>query len=224
MESNQLSTKSIILWAGAAISIAVIAVVVVKLASPGDGGEGGIVSTLDPVSETDWVQGSNTLPITLIEYSDFQCPACASYYPLIERVVSDYKDSLRFVYRHFPLPYHLQAKPAAYAAEAAGKQGKFWEMYRLLFEGHDDWAEKADAEKTFASYAERIGLDMEQYRTDAASSEVKTNVDNDYRSGVRAKVNATPTFFLNGVKLQNPSSYESFKQIIDAALATSTSS
>lgn len=211
------------MWAGVAILVTAVVIVAVKFASPSDGPEGdGVVKGLEAVSESDWVRGASTSTLTLIEYSDFQCPACASYHPLIEQVVNDYANSMRFVYRHFPLPQHKQAKSAAYAAEAAGKQGKFWEMYNILFEKQTDWAGKSDADTIFESYAESLGLNMEQYRADAESTEVKNRVDSQYRSGVSAQVNSTPTFFLNGKKLSNPSSYESFKKLLDAAVATSS--
>src|SRR3989344_5569443 len=221
MEPEKLSLKSIRLWAGAAIVIAAVVIAAVKLASPGGGTDtgDGIVPGLEAVTDADWIRGATSSPVTLIEYSDFQCPACAAYFPLVERVIEDYKDSVRFVYRHFPLPQHLQAKPAAYTAEAAGMQGKFWEMHDLLFENQLQWAGKSDAVETFESYAQKLGLDMDRYRADVDSSKVSARVNEQYRSGVSATVNATPSFFLNGRKLKNPSSVEAFKQLIDVALA-----
>ena len=212
------------MWVGAALLITIVLVGVVKFAGSKEGtpGENPIVAGLVPVSEKDWVRGASTGVATLIEYSDFQCPACASYYPLVERIVSDYSDSVRFVYRHFPLGQHAQARGAASAAEAAGRQGKFWEMYRLLFEGQSEWAGNPTAEKTFESYASQLNLNMEKYRADVTLSEVQDIIQTQYEGGIKANVNATPTFFLNGRKLQNPAGYEAFKQLIDAALATSS--
>jgi protein-disulfide isomerase len=222
--NDQTSPKSIGLWIGAALLITVIVIGAVKFADSGPhSSTGEVVKGLVPVSDADWIrQASSTASATLIEYSDFQCPACASYYPLVEKVVGEYGSSLQFVYRHFPLPQHKQAKSAAYAAEAAGKQGKFWEMYKLLFEGQHEWADKSDAAKTFESYALRLGLDLERFKKDVSSQEVTEKVETSYQGGVRATVNATPTFFLNGRKLQNPSSYEAFKELLDAAIATSS--
>lgn len=224
MDSNEISGKSIALWVGAALLITVVLVGVVKLAGTKGGapGENPLVAGLIPVSEKDWVRGTSTGAATLIEYSDFQCPACAAYYPLVERIVSDYSGSLRFVYRYFPLQQHAQARVSAYAAEAAGRQGKFWEMYHLLFEGQQEWADKSSAEKTFESYASKLGLNMEKYRGDVKLSEVKDVIQSDYEGGIKAGVDATPTFYLNGRKLQNPTSYDAFKQLIDAAVATSS--
>ncbi len=225
MESSEISGKSIALWVGAALIITVVLIGVFKLASPGSGttvDPNAIVKDLPPIAADDHVSGPANAPATLIEYSDFQCPACGYYFPMVEQVVSEHAQSLRYVYRHFPLSQHLQAKPAAYAAEAAAKQGKFWEMYRLLFQNQSDWAEKSTAPQTFESYATRLGLNLIQFRADSASTEVKDRVDRDYAAGINIDINSTPTFFLNGRRLQNPSSYEQFKQLIDAAIATSS--
>ena len=99
------------------------------------------LAPVDKVVETDWVRGSTTTEVTLIEYSDFQCPACGAYFPIVEEVNEKYGDHFRFVYRHFPLTQHKNATPAAQAAEAAGVQGKFWDMYKLIFTNQKDWVD-----------------------------------------------------------------------------------
>lgn len=223
MQSNELTSKSLAIWGGAALLIAIIVIGAVKLTSKSNGNTpDSLVSGLAPISETDWVLGATSSPAVLIEYSDFQCPACGTYFPLVEQIVSDYAGTLAFVYRNFPLSQHPQAKPAAYAAEAAGKQGKFFAMYRMLFEGQSEWAGSSTAQQTFEAYATRLGLDLARFRADVESSDVRARVDSEYQSGIKAGVNATPTFYLNGKKLLNPSNYESFKQYIDAAIATSS--
>ncbi len=222
MEPSKLTTKSLVMWGGAVLLLTVIVVGAVKLASPESPSSTDTDADLDSVTELDWMRGSNDAQAILIEYSDFECPACAAYYPLIEEVISAYGDSLLFAYRHFPLTQHQQAKSAAYASEAAGKQGKFWEMHHIIFENQSQWAGKKNASELFESYAEEIGLVMEQYRTDVESDAVRDAVDEDFRGGLRANVNATPTFFLNGEKIQNPPSLEGFKRLIDASVSTTT--
>lgn len=171
------------------------------------------------VSEIDHVMGPETATLTLIEYADFQCPTCAAYAPLLSQLSSAYPDDLRVVYRFFPLQtIHPNATLAAQAAEAAGRQGKFWEMHDLLFAKQTDWNREANAHDKFTAYAASLGLDVEQFKTDIDSKEVKNRVAADYRSGAAARVNGTPTFFLNGEPLENPRGLDAFKAIIDAKL------
>jgi len=173
---------------------------------------------LDAVSATDWLKGEKEAKTILVEYSDFQCPACANYYPVVKQLAQDFGDKLQIVYRHFPLrQIHKNADASAYAAEAAGKQGKFWEMHDMIFENQSEWANKYSVEEIFAQYAVSLGLNLEKFKSDFNSKEVKDKVENDYLSGIRSNVNATPTFFLNGKKILNPRSYDEFKTIINQA-------
>jgi len=173
------------------------------------------------ISSTDQVKGNTQGTAILVEYSDFQCPACGGYYPLIKKLVEEFDGQVKFIYRHFPLPQHQQAKLAAYAAEAAGKQGKFWEMHDLIFDGQEDWAGNRGAQEILNKYAESLGLDMGKFNQDSSSDEVKEKVNSDYRSGLNSGVNSTPTFFLNGKQLQNPRSYEEFQKVILNAISNS---
>ncbi|OGE44123.1 hypothetical protein A3B45_04205 [Candidatus Daviesbacteria bacterium RIFCSPLOWO2_01_FULL_39_12] len=162
----------------------------------------------------DWLKGNKEAKVSLVEYSDFQCPACGAYYPLLKQLNQEFGDKILFVYRHFPLPNHKNAEPAAQAAEAAGRQGKFWEMHDLLFENQTDWSNQSAAKETFIEYAQSLNLDIEKFKSDLDSPQVKDKVKRDYQSGLQFKVNATPTFFLNNQKLPNPRSFEEFKSII----------
>ncbi|MBI2024821.1 MAG: DsbA family protein [Candidatus Harrisonbacteria bacterium] len=176
-------------------------------------------SLIDAVSPKDWGKGAEEAKVVLVEYSDFQCPACGAYYPLLKRLSQEFTGQIKFVYRHFPLSQiHANAEPAARAAEASGKQGKFWEMHDLIFENQTNWSNQKNAEVAFISYAQSLQLDIERFKTDLNSQEVKESVANDYQSGIRSKVNGTPTFFLNGQKIQNPRSYDEFKNIIEQAI------
>jgi protein-disulfide isomerase len=175
--------------------------------------------TVDAISQEDWVKGNRGAKVVLIEYSDFQCPACAFYYPLLKKLSEEFGDKLALVYRHFPLiSIHPNAKPAAFAAEAAGKQGKFWEMHNLIFENQSEWKDKRKPDEIFTNYAQRLNLNIDQFKTDLASKEIRQKVENAYQNAVRLGLNSTPTFFLNGKKLTNPRNYDDFKNLILQAI------
>ncbi|MEX0748924.1 MAG: thioredoxin domain-containing protein [Candidatus Saccharimonadales bacterium] len=171
------------------------------------------------ITAEDHTRGPEDAALTLIEYSDFQCPACGGAEPLIQQMLAEYPDDVRLVYRHFPLTQiHAQAYDAARASEAAGRQDRFWEMHDLLFERQQNWSGDAQARTTFESYAEELGLDLEQYESDFAA--VNSRVDRDTAIAQQLGVNSTPTFYLNGEALeQNPTSIEVWREIIDSALA-----
>ena len=160
----------------------------------------------------DRVLGDENAPVPVVEYADFQCPACAAYYPFVKQLGQEFKN-LSIVFRHFPLSQHANAREAAQAAEAAGKQGKFWEMHNLLFDNQDIWSQSSFAAETFNTYAQTLGLDMEKFKADFNSSETKTKIEADYQSGV-SEIDGTPTFFLNDKKIQNPQNYDEFRNII----------
>jgi len=176
---------------------------------------------LKEIKSDDHVKWATESAHTLVEYSDFQCPACSSYFGLIESLntdedfVSNVKTNIALVYRHFPLDNaHPNARIAAYAAEAAGKQNKFFEMHDLLFTNQSEWSESNKPEETFKKYASELGLNIDQFMTDINSTEVKDKVQRDYRSGLEVDVPGTPSFFLDGRKLQTPNSAEDFKKLL----------
>ncbi len=170
------------------------------------------------VSETDNIIGAENALVTIVEYSDLQCPACRAFAPLVKQMLEDNPDTVRLVYRHFPLAQHQYAQVAAYAAEAAGNQGKFFEYHDILFDAQDEWSVAEDVKPLFIEYASDLELDVDQFTADMDSAEVKAKVDADLASGVAAGVNSTPSFYVNGEKIRNPSSAESFQQIIDDAV------
>jgi protein-disulfide isomerase len=175
------------------------------------------------IVETDHIRGSSVAPVTMVEYGDFQCPACGAYHPIVEQVIKDVgPDKLRFVFRHFPLPQHGNAIPAAKAAEAAGLQGKFWEMYNLLYERQATWEKATEPKTVFTGYAKEMGLDTEKFSADFELKSIADHIDNDYKGGVKAGINATPTFFINGKQVTGPSGYDEFKKLINNALPKQT--
>lgn len=176
-------------------------------------------SLIRPVSAEDWIQGNKQAKVVLIEYSDFQCPACGAYHPLVKQLVKEFGVTIALVYRHFPLPQHANAKIAAYAAEAAGRQNKFWEMHDVIFENQDKWAESGGARDVLISYANTLGLNLDQFKKDIDDSAVHQKVEKNLTDGTRGNINHTPTFFLNGKEIENPRSYNEFKDVITSALA-----
>jgi len=161
------------------------------------------------------LKGNENSNVKFVEYSDLQCPACGAYYPIVKQIVKEFGDKISFEYRHFPLKsIHANAQAAAIAAEAAGLQGKFWEMHDILFERQKEWSGER-GKNIFSKYAKEIGIDVLKFESDIEFNEsIKNKVKDDFQSGINLKVNATPTFFLNGERMQNPRSYEEFRSII----------
>lgn len=208
------------IWGGVIIGLVVVLLVVAYLGSRSQGAK--VLTLSVPVSDTDWKRGQAGASATLVEYSDFQCSACAAFYPIVEQVLKDHGDKILFVYRHFPLrSIHKNADPAARASEAAGKQGKFWEMHGMLFEKHDEWAEKSnsDAQALFVEYAKTLGLDDKTFLQYIDSDAARKSVNDSLIGGEQAGINSTPTFFLNGKQMMYTSIDEFVKQITDATSA-----
>lgn len=156
--------------------------------------------------------------VTLVEYADFECPACKAYYPVVKQVQAQYGSKLNLVYRMFPLKtIHPNAVNSGKAAYAANLQGKFWEMHDKLFDTQDSWAGLPDPESTFISYAKDLGLNTDQFKKDYEASNTDTLVNNSYDQATNIGLNATPTFFLNGTQIQ-PASLADFTKLIDNAL------
>lgn len=169
------------------------------------------------VTDSDWVTGDQNGKAILIEYGDFQCPACIQYYPIIKRLKQEVTSGLTLVYRNMPLSQHANAMPAAQAAEAAGRQGKYWEMHDMLYEKHTEWESVKNPYQTFVGFAKDLGLDLDTFKNDYESTSVQDDIKADILSANKFGVNATPTFFLNGKKIQ-PTSYDEFKQLVEAAI------
>jgi protein-disulfide isomerase len=149
-----------------------------------------------PVGAEDHAAGPADAPVTLVEYGDYECPYCGMAHPIVKRAQRELGNQLRFVFRNFPLAEaHPHARLAAQAAEAAGAQGKFWEMHDTLFE-HQDALELED----LLAYAESLGLDTAKFARDLKAGTYEKRVRDDFRSGVKSGVNGTPTFFINGAR------------------------
>ena len=148
------------------------------------------------ISPADQTQGNEQAKITLVEYGDYQCPHCSKVHPILKEIQSTFEDKILFVFRNFPLQEsHRYANIAAQAAEAAGRQGKFWEMHDAILEN-----QQYLNEDYLDTLAEKLGLDMEQFEYDLNAEEISNKVENDFESGMRSGVNGTPSFFINGTK------------------------
>lgn len=159
--------------------------------------------------------GNPSAKVTLVEFADYQCPACAAAHPIIKKITDEYKDQILFVYRDFPLPQHTNAVPAAKAAEASGAQGKYWEMYDLLYKNQNQWSESKNSTEIFSGYAKDLGLDADKFEDDSQSDKFTDKIQRDKNDGRNLGVSATPTFFLNGQKLVGIPPYDELKNKIE---------
>jgi Protein-disulfide isomerase len=165
------------------------------------------------------VRGNPDAPVTLEEYGDFQCPPCSMFAAFLQQLEKEYDSRLRVVFRNFPLSMHEHAREAALAAEAAGLQGRFWEMHDVLYREQDAWSKAPNVRELFESYAGTIGLDLDKFKKDMDSEEVKARVDADRQRGESLGIQITPTLFINNQPLdrehKNP---EGIRAEINAAL------
>jgi protein-disulfide isomerase len=173
--------------------------------------------TENETKESTHVLGPATAALTLEEYGDFQCPPCGKLSEPINQLQKQYK--LRVIFREFPLPMHAHAREAACAAEAAGLQGRFWEMHDLLFREQAVWSNSGDARTLFNAYAGMLGLDLDRFKRDMDSNEVKEQIDFDKQRGTVIGVRTTPTIFLNNQAV-SPEQLkpENFPAAIEAAV------
>src|SRR3989338_3815049 len=187
------------IWVIAILAIIGTIFVLMKLASmaPKSDNNTNNYKIAPAILDSDNVKGNKNAKITIIEYSE----------------------DILFVYRHFPLKQiHKNAESAARASEAAKEQGKFWEMHDMIFVNQSVWAEDKNAKDIFIKYAKNLELDANKFKADIDSQKIKDKVNSDYQGGFQARVNSTPSFFLNGNKIQNPRSVEEFRNIINQEL------
>lgn len=152
-----------------------------------------------PGAEPAHVLGPANAPVKLEEFGDFECPPCGMFHPILEQMHSEFGDKIQLTFREFPLvPTHQHALAAASAAEAAGLQGKFWEMHNLLYEHQNDWKKEFDVRPVFEGYAKQIGLDVERYKRDVNGDLVAQRIFQDGKRGHSLGVKGTPTVFMNG--------------------------
>ncbi|HEY0458252.1 MAG TPA: thioredoxin domain-containing protein [Pyrinomonadaceae bacterium] len=171
--------------------------------------------------------GSPNASVTVEEFADFQCPTCGAMHPKFKEIQSLYGSRIKFIFRNFPLaiPAHDKAYEAAVAAEAAGLQGRFWDMQNLLFTNQQAWSANPDYRKVWEEYATRIGLDIERFKDDMAGLNAKARVEADLKRGRALNISSTPSLFINGMAIPfDQMNVEALRQIIDGELQKAPSS
>lgn len=171
-----------------------------------------------PVAETDHVQGPSNAKLEVVEYGDYEGPYCASAFVVVKRLREVLGDKFKFVFRNFPLAeMHPHALSAAAAAEAAGLQGRFWEMHDMLYANQDSLDERS-----LLAYADALNLDLARFAEDLTSPEMQDRIMRDQYVGARSGVNKTPTFYVNGVRYDGDWSYEPFLRFLETTLRGSS--
>jgi protein-disulfide isomerase len=188
-----------------------------------------VSTTVPPITSADHITGDASSSVSVIEYGDFECPACGEWEPLMEQLRQTYGTRVEFVFRNFPLyQIHPFAMVGAYAAEAAALQGQYWQMHDLLYKDQAQWTANttltpADVvSQFFNGYAQSLGLNVAEFDVDINSSAVQARVQRDISSGNAADINHTPTFFVNLQQIPNPSGLAQFEQILNQELASSS--
>ncbi|MBO6793599.1 MAG: thioredoxin domain-containing protein [Balneolaceae bacterium] len=173
-------------------------------------------SNTAPSTEAAETQSDVEAKVTIVKFSDYECPACAYYHSMLKQLKQDLGTDVKVIAKHFPLSIHPYAQVAARSAEAARLQGKYDEMHDLIFAGQSQWS-RGNAENIFIGYAQSLDLDIEKFRADMNSADMNRIVISDRREGMELGVNSTPTFFIEGDKINgNPSSYPEFKELVES--------
>lgn len=172
------------------------------------------------VQADDHIRNGKDKKVTLIEYGDFQCPACGNAYPVVKALEETYKDTVSFGFRHYPIiSAHPNAFAGARAAEAASNQGKFFEMHDKLYESQDAWGQATTNQQAlFEGYAKELGLDMAKFKADYVSEATANRINRDVSSAKQFSITGTPTFILNGEKITTPADKAGFEKILNEAL------
>lgn len=210
------------------ISIGVVTVLLIvgavyflsKSPAPGDPDQGSTtpVEASKLIKEDSYKISTDSAKVTIVEFLDYECEACYAAHPIVKRILDEYKGQVNFVVRNFP--NHFNSVLAAQSAEAAGEQGKFWEMYDKLFEKQKEWGEqKTPQTDKFMSYAQQIGLDMNKFKDSLDSNKFKNKIEADKSEALGLGVDATPTFYINGLKNVGVLPYDDWKKKIDAELS-----
>jgi protein-disulfide isomerase len=180
--------------------------------------------TTTTASVSNHTKGGNAKNVSLVVYGDFECSACERFFPIEKQVIDKYINDISFTFRHFPIDtIHQNARAASRAAEAAGKQGKFFEMHDLLYQNQSSWLGLSDPLPAFINLANSLKLNTDQFKTDYASVAVNSTINADKKEGESKKVGGTPTYFLNGqeLKLEDIQTVDQFSAKIDAAIKAS---
>lgn len=170
-------------------------------------------------SNGNYLPYDSTTKVTLVEFGDYECPACSVYSPFIKQLLTEFSGKITFVFRNYPLPQHKNAPISSYAVEAAGLQGKYWQMHDKIYETQNDWASSANAQEIFVGFAKDMGLDTNKFVADLASDNIKNIVQKDTKDGNSVKLTETPTFYLNGKKIIFTGKYDQLKKLVESELS-----
>jgi len=210
--------KNLPLLLGTLVVTAALIVGVVLVFSKNTNQQQAVADQSELLTESPHVKGPDDALVTIVEFSDFQCPACKATYPLVEKVAQQYPDQVRLIYRHFPLvSIHTKAQLAAQAAEVAAEEGKFWEYHDLLFEHQLTWSQlegKEEYIEQLANYAEELGIDKASFLERIESDRIKSLVNEDIAAGGRLNIQATPTLYVNG----QPSPASQLTQVVESII------
>ncbi len=225
-------------WTIVGIIVLVTVVVIIAGAYSGGGSSGSgtastFISTTAPaLTAKDWMEGNPNAKVTLLEYGDFECPACGAYFPVVQQLFAAYSSTVLFAFRNYPLTtIHPFAEIGAQAAEAAGLLGgpsKYWAMNDLLYQDQTQWSTNSAltpaqvVSQYFDGYAQSIGLSVSQFDKAMNASSVIQKIQNDVNGGNAAQIDHTPTFFINLRQIPNPTSLSDFESVLNAALASTT--
>lgn len=168
------------------------------------------------VRDDDWMKGNPDADVVVIKYSDFQCPACRFYASMDDRLSEELGDEVLFIYRHFPLQNFQFSRLASTYAEAAGRQGQFWDMHDLIYINQQRWSRSGDAETMFNQFVDSLELDREQFEADLEDPGLMDRIRSDYDDGRQLGVRSVPTVFINGEAIDSPGSFDGYRSLIEA--------
>jgi len=164
-------------------------------------------------------KGNKDAPVTIVEFSEYECPYCKSYVDeTYVRIIEEYGDQIYYVFRDYPLAFHQHSQETAEAARCAGDQGEYWAMHDLLFAERDEWAEKTDITSNLISYAQNLGLNTQQFSSCLSSGKYIQAIEDDLALGEKVGVSGTPSFFINGKMLVGAVPFENFQALIEEEL------
>jgi len=165
-----------------------------------------------------YLPASSSATVTLVEFGDYECPACGVYSPFVKQLLTEFAGKINYLFRNYPLAQHKNASISSYAVEAAGLQGMYWQMHERVYTTQGDWSSLSDPTSVFTGYAKDLGLDINKFSADMNSSVVKDKVQNDLNDGNTIGITETPTFYLNGQKSTLTGSYDQLKGLVQAVL------
>lgn len=215
--------KRILLWGGLIVAMAIIVFGIIQFVNekviiePRLTNEITENSGILDVREEDWTKGDTHANVVLIKYSDFQCPACRFFAGWDNILSEEYPENVLFVSRYFPLSSFQYSRLAAQYAEAAGRQGHFWEMHDLIYTNQRRWTGN-NAETFFRQYAATLDLDMDQLNEDLQNPEIEERIEADYNEGLQLRIRGVPTIYINGEQISLPNSLEAYRNLIESYL------